>query len=102
MSYLIQYLSAGLGHILADNATVGPIYRAIDLLGPYAIGVVGLLSLIYSIILGVGYSKAENGDERKAAQKRLISFVVGAVVVLILIILLYALREPLSNWADSV
>ena len=87
---------------MADNATVGPIYRAIDLLGPYAIGVVGLLSLIYSIILGVGYSKAENGDERKAAQKRLISFVIGAVVVLILIILLYALREPLSNWADSV
>lgn len=84
-----------------SNVTT-PLYTAISSIGPYAISIVLVLSLIYSIILGVQYSKSASDDERKAAQKKLISFVIGAVVVLGLIVLLYALREPLARWANSV
>ena len=87
--------------LLGDSAVTSPIYKAIDLLGPYAIGIILVCGLIYSIILGVGYSKAATTDERKAAQKKIISFVIGLVVILGLVVLLYAIREPLAQWASQ-
>lgn len=84
-----------------DSAVTMPLYKVIDMLGPYMIGVGLMCSLIYSIILGVQYSKSESTDERKNAQKKLISFIVGAVVIMVLLVLLYALREPLAEWANA-
>lgn len=81
-----------------DHAAVSPLYKGIDLIGPYAISVVGVLSLFYGIFLGVKYAKSETADQKANAQKTLINFVIGAVVVMVLISVLYAIREPLSNW----
>ena len=85
-----------------QSSVTTPLYTAISKIGPYAISIVLVLSLVYSIILGVQYSKSTSDDERKAAQKKLISFVIGAVVVIGLITLLYAIREPLAQWANSI
>lgn len=81
-----------------DHAAVSPLYKGIDLIGPYAISIVGMLSLFYGIFLGVKYAKSETADQKANAQKTLINFIIGAVVVMVLISVLYAIREPLSNW----
>ena len=81
-----------------DHAAVSPLYKGIDLIGPYAISIVGVLSLFYGIFLGVKYAKSETADQKANAQKTLINFVIGAVVVMVLISVLYAIRVPLSNW----
>ena len=81
----------------ADSAVTGPLFRFIDLVGPYAISVVLILSLIYSIILGTRYSKAESTDDRKKVQKQLVGFVIGAIVILTLLIILYAIRGNLAD-----
>ena len=85
----------------ADSEVTGPLFRFIDLIGPYAIGVVLTLSLIYSVILGARYSKAESTDDRKKVQKQLVSFVIGALVVLTLLIILYAIRGNLADLSTS-
>ncbi|MBQ7579541.1 MAG: hypothetical protein IJT25_03330 [Clostridia bacterium] len=90
------YLSV-ISFLGADSAVTGPLFKFIDLIGPYAIGVVLILSLIYSIILGTRYSKAESSDDRKKVQKQLVSFVIGALVILTLLIILYAIRGNLAD-----
>ena len=60
-----------------DASPTSPIYKAIDLLGPYVLGVCALLCMIYGIILGVRLAKAEDKEERKKCQKTLINFIIG-------------------------
>ena len=84
-----------------DHAAVSPLYKGIDLIGPYAISIVGMLSLFYGVFLGVKYAKSETADQKANAQKTLINFAIGAVVVMVLISVLYAIREPLSAWITS-
>ncbi len=78
---------------LLESGAATPIYQAITLLGPYAMGVVALLSMIYGIVLGVRLAKAEDVDERKKIQKTLVNFVIGAISVFILLVVLYAIRD---------
>ena len=83
------------------DGVVSPIYGGLTLVGPYAIGVVVALSVFYGIFLGVKYAKAENEADKLNAQKTLVNFIIGAVVVVILISVLYAIREPLGRWIDE-
>lgn len=100
MNLFYQFLTSI--SLMAENDVTSPLYKALGIIGPVAISVALACSLIYSIVLGVQYSKSESVDERKAAQKKLISFVIGAVVICGLIVILYALRAPLSDWANKV
>ena len=72
-----------------------PIYQAVTLLGPYVLGVCALLCMIYGIILGVRLAKAEDKEERKKCQKTLINFIIGGISVLVLLVILYAIRDVL-------
>ena len=90
MSTVIKTFST----IFGGNATT-PLYAAIDLLGPYVIGVCLLLSCIYGIVLGVRLAKAEDAEERKKVQKTLTNFLIGAVSVIVLLVVLYAIRDHL-------
>lgn len=80
---------------------INPIYEGLTLIGPYAIGVVLLLSLFYGIFLAVKYAKCTTAEERANAQKTLINFIIGAVIVVVLIVVLYAIRGPLADFIDS-
>ena len=84
----------------AEDA-VDPLYDAVTELGPYAIGVVALLGMIYSIILGVKLAKAESSQEVDAARKQLINAIIGAITIVVLLGILYAIREPLIAWANG-
>lgn len=89
--------------ILASSGegVLNPIYEGITLIGPYAMGVVLVLSIFYGIFLAVKYAKSQSEDERANAQKTLINFLIGAVVVIILIAVLYAIRGPLADFINS-
>ena len=80
---------------------ISPLYDGITLVGPYAIGVVLSLSMIWGIFLGVKYAKAEDPGEKENLHKVLINFCIGAVTVLILISVVYAIREPLARYIDG-
>ena len=96
LSQILYYLGASTG-----EGVISPIYGGLTLIGPYAIGVVLALSIFYGIFLGVKYAKAENEADKLNAQKTLVNFLIGAVVVLILISVLYAIRKPLGEWIDG-
>ena len=100
ITVLTNIICSGESNTQGANAT-DPLYRAISTIGPYAMGVVLVLGLIYAIILGVKYSKSESADEQKAIQKAIINGITGFVVVFILIAILYAIRGPLVNWMNS-
>lgn len=85
----------------SGEGVLNPIYEGMTLVGPYAIGVVAALSMFYGIFLGVKYAKAENEADKLNAQKTLINFIIGAVTVLILISVLYAIRGPLAAWINE-
>lgn len=80
---------------------VSPLYDGITIIGPYAISVCLLLSIFWGIFLGVKYAKAEDPGEKENLHKILVNFCIGAVSVLILIAILYAIREPLVALIDS-
>ncbi len=83
-----------------DNA-VDPLYDAISTIGPYAMGVVFLLMLIYGVIMGVRYAKADESKERAAVQKALINGIIGIFAIFVLVVIVYAIREPLVEWMNS-
>ena len=78
-----------------------PLYEAITVIGPYALAVVTVLGLIYGVILGVKFAKAEDSKEKAALQKALISGIIGFLVVILLIAILYAIRGPLNEFMAS-
>lgn len=89
--------------LLADEASnaVDPLYNAISTIGPYAIGVVLLLGVVYGVIMGVRYSKAEDSQTRAGIQKALINGSIGIIAMFVLIVILYAIRGPLVAWMNS-
>ena len=90
--------------LLAENnaeSAINPLYEAITTIGPYAIGIVGALGLIYAIVLGVMFSKAQGQEEVTAAKKQLVNAIIGVITIVVLLSILYAIRDPLIQWANS-
>lgn len=98
MEMLNYFCSLILG---TGEEVLNPVYEGITMIGPYAIGVVATLSIFYGIFLSVKYAKAQSEDERANAQKTLVNFIIGAVIVLILICVLYAIRGPLADFING-
>ena len=93
---LFSYIAASSG-----EGVLNPIYEGMSLVGPYAIGVVVALSTFYGIFMGAKYAKAENEADKLNAQKTLVNFIIGAVTVIILLSVLYAIRGPLAAWINE-
>lgn len=83
------------------ESSLDPIYQALSTIGPYAIAVVLICTILYGIIFGVKFAKAEGNEDKAKLQKALINGLIGFITVLILIIILYAIRGPLSEWMNS-
>ena len=97
ISNVLNILGAGTG---GDQA-VDPLYEAISTIGPYAIGVICILGILYGIILGVKFAKSEDSKERAALQKALVNGVVGFLAILVLVVIVYAIRGPLVDYMNS-
>ena len=98
---MFTILKNGLSLLADGDSTIDPLYEAITTIGPYALGLVLALGLIYSIFLGVKMSKAENAEEMNNAKKQLINGIIGFVAIFVLLAILYAIREPLIDWANN-
>ena len=85
----------------SGDQVLGPVYGALDLLGPYVLSIVLVLSIFYGIFLGVKYAKAETADAKANMQKTLINFVIGAAIIWVLLAVLYAVRAPLGRLIDG-
>ncbi len=60
---------------------------------------------IYAIVLGVTYSKAESGEKRDEARKRMVNAIIGFVVLLVLLILLVLFChyvEEIGRWVTTI
>ena len=60
-----------------------------------------VLSIFWGIFLGVKYAKCEDPGEKENLHKVLVNFCIGAIAVLVLIAVVYAIREPLARFIDS-
>jgi len=87
--------------VLDGDAVLNPVYEGISTVGPIAISLVLVLSLFYGIFLGVKYAKAEDAGQKANALKTLVNFVIGAVIVLVLIGIVYAIRGPLADFING-
>ena len=82
----MRFLLAIANAIKGTNATLTAIAEQINdiinnIVSPVLI-VIGAAGVIYAIILGINYIKAETPDKRKEAQSRLIGAIIGVVIVI--------------------
>lgn len=84
-----------------DHGAVSPIYEFLDAFGPVLISMLIGVGALYCIILGVQYAKAEKGEEREVAKKKAVNAAIGFGVIIILVVLLYAFRGPLTEMLNN-
>ena len=92
---LIQSIIRFLGADATSNSAVDPIYDFLDIFGPVLMGILGLVGVIYCIVLGVQYSRAETADERNIAKSKMTNAIISFVAIIVLVAILYALRVPI-------
>ena len=54
------------------------------------------VAAIYSIILGVNMAKAESAEKRDEAKKRIMNFIIGMAVIVVLIVIIYLLADNIE------
>ena len=75
-----------------------------DIMWP-AIAIILTLGLVYVIILGVNYAKAETSDKKEEAKKRIINAIVGVVIMLALIAILNVVItniDGIVTWVNGI
>lgn len=78
--------------VAATAAKVTEILSGI--VGP-CLSVIGSIGVIYMVVLGVQYAKAESDEKRMNMKKRLINLAIGVVVMIVLITLCFAIKWDL-------
>ena len=64
----------------------------------------GTVGMIFVIILGVNFSKAESADKREEAKKRMINAIIGVVITLLMLILVKlftANADEIVTWINT-
>ena len=89
------------GGVEPEDPVVDPLYKAMDIIVPVALGIILLSGTIYSVVIGLQYSRAETPDDRQKAKKKLVSAIVGFGIVLILLAILYAIRKPIIHMING-
>ena len=67
-----------------------------NLINPILI-VVAVAGILYAIVVGVKFVKADSKEERDEAKQKLITVIIGIVVTFVLIALFYWLAYAFSN-----
>jgi len=64
-----------------------------DLLTPI-FAVLATVGIVWAIVLGVQYMKAESTDKKEEAKKRMINVIVGTAIMLVMVIILIMIAQP--------
>lgn len=99
MSNLLADVATGIGWL---DTLINAVFYVVN---PILI-IVAVAGILYAIIVGVKFVKAETKEEREEAKQKLITVIVGIVVTLVLIALFYFLALNIgqgklfdvSNW----
>lgn len=67
--------------------------QVIEIVMPVLIGVILMFGLVYSIILGVNYAKAEDSEKREEAKKRLIGAIVGVLIAAVMVAVIWIILQ---------
>lgn len=103
LNKLMSFILAGsTGPQVADEGSwiqqvVDAVYKIVNKLVWPTMAIILTLGIIYVIILGVNYAKAETSDKKEEAKKRIINAVVGVVITLALIALIYVVLGALTK-----
>ena len=79
------------------NTAYNEFIGVVNTIFPILIAVVLVFGLVYAIILGVQFAKAEDTEQRDKAKQRLINVIIGVVVAAILIAVIYAVLPSIVN-----
>lgn len=106
MSFILSGSGNATGAPSASNVTwiqnvVAAVYNIVNKFIWPAVAIILTLGIVYVIILGVNYAKAETSDKKEEAKKRIINAVVGVVITLALIMLIYVLLRNFGSIKDT-
>lgn len=68
---------------------ITPIFSILSWLLPVIMILLGIAGVIYIIVVGVQYAKAENADEKDAAKKKLINIAVALIIMILALIIVF-------------
>ena len=76
-----------------------------DLLTPI-FAVLATVGVVWAIVLGVQYMKAESTDKKEEAKKRMVNVIVGTVIMLVMVMILLLVTsgnnlQTLVNWVSG-
>lgn len=80
------------------NEASKPISDLIKSFAGPVIGIVAALGIIYCILLGVKYAKAEEPQDREKAKGALKNAIIGFILIFVLIVALTQFVPILANW----
>ena len=66
-----------------------------------ALAIVGAAGLLYCVVLGVKYAKAEEPQDREKAKGALKNAIIGFVLIFVLMLALQLLMDPLTKWVNE-
>ena len=80
---------------------VAPVVELLNSLTGPMLAIVGAVGMLYSVLLGVKYAKAEEPQEREKAKSHLKNALIGFVLIFVLILALNLLVPVLSEWVND-
>jgi len=88
----------------AVKTMAGKIWDVMYSVTPYILIVLGALGIVFGILRGVKLAKAESADQQQEAKKNLITFLIGFVVTIgLIVVVVYAVPEIIKGiWGDEV
>ncbi len=80
---------------------VKPILDLCSVLVPVLLSVVGAVGMIYCILLGVKYARADEPQEHDKCKKALKNAIIGFVLIFVLLAMLQVGLSVFENWWES-
>jgi hypothetical protein len=83
------------------DKVVNPIISLLNnLLGPF-LGIVGAVGMLYCVLLGVKFAKAEEPQDREKARTHLKNAIIGFVLIFVLIVMLKIGMNVMLEWVKT-
>jgi phosphotransferase system glucose/maltose/N-acetylglucosamine-specific IIC component len=80
------------------DATANPIIVLIDSIMNPLLGIVGAAGVVYCVILGVQFAKAEEPQDREKTKGALKNAIIGFVIIFVLLLALKIMIPQMQNW----
>lgn len=80
---------------------INPIIKLINVFLPSLLTLVGTIGMVYCVVLGIKYAKADDPQEHEKAKKGLINAIIGYLIIFILLIALNIFMPIGEEWLSE-